>query len=123
MPAHKVLMTTTPPGNSRFEPSVTRLCTRTFVWTSHRAVPQGMWAELLGLGDFYYELGVQILEAAWATRQHNGGLLELPSLVKYVNRRRGSAGGDITEDDVVGGRGGGAGCGVQVYVDACRGIY
>jgi hypothetical protein len=29
---------------------------------------QGMWNELLGFGDFYYELGVQLLEACLASR-------------------------------------------------------
>jgi ESCRT-II complex subunit VPS22 len=39
-----------------------------------------MWAELLGFGDYYYELGVQILEACWASRPLNGGLIELGAL-------------------------------------------
>jgi ESCRT-II complex subunit VPS22 len=29
---------------------------------------QGMWAQLLGIGDFYSELGVQVIEACLATR-------------------------------------------------------
>ena len=29
---------------------------------------QSTWAQLLGLGDFYYELGVQVIEACLATR-------------------------------------------------------
>lgn len=28
----------------------------------------GMWAQLLGIGDFYSELGVQVIEACLATR-------------------------------------------------------
>jgi hypothetical protein len=39
-----------------------------------------MFAELLGFGDFYFELGVQILEACWASRPLNGGLMELGAL-------------------------------------------
>jgi len=39
-----------------------------------------MWAELLGFGDYYFELGVQILEACWASRPLNGGLMELSAL-------------------------------------------
>lgn len=39
-----------------------------------------MWAELLGFGDYYYELGVQLLEACWASRPLNGGLMELGAL-------------------------------------------
>ena len=45
---------------------------------------KGMWAQLLGFGDFYYELGVQIVEACLATRAHNGGLMELGSLRNAV---------------------------------------
>ena len=29
---------------------------------------QSTWAQLLGLGDFYYQLGVQVIEACLATR-------------------------------------------------------
>lgn len=45
---------------------------------------KGMWAQLLGLGDFYYELGVQVIEACLATRAHNGGLIELHTLQQHV---------------------------------------
>eukprot|EP00798_Chlamydomonas_sp_ICE-L_P015632 gene15632-21739_t len=62
---------------------------------------KGLWAKTLGFGDFYYELGVQIVEACWATRAHNGGLMELPALLKYVHHRRGSRADPISEDDVV----------------------
>lgn len=63
--------------------------------------PQGVWAKTLGIGDFYFELGVQIVEACWATRDANGGLMELPALVRYVNRRRGRQADPISDDDVV----------------------
>lgn len=62
-----------------------------------------MWAEMLGFGDFYYELGVQIVEACWATRAVNGGLMELPVLLRCVNTRRGTHADPISEDDVVSG--------------------
>ena len=45
---------------------------------------KGVWAQLLGFGDFYYELGVQIVEACLATRAYNGGLIDLPALRRYV---------------------------------------
>ncbi len=45
---------------------------------------KGMWAQLLGFGDFYYELGVQIVEACLATRAYNGGFMELGSLRNAV---------------------------------------
>lgn len=45
---------------------------------------KGMWAQLLGFGDFYYELGVQIVEACLATRTYNGGFMELGALRNAV---------------------------------------
>jgi ESCRT-II complex subunit VPS22 len=45
---------------------------------------KGFWAETLGFGDFYAELGVQIVEQCLASRGVNGGLMDL----------------DISEDDV-----------------------
>ncbi|CAK0737029.1 hypothetical protein CVIRNUC_000843 [Coccomyxa viridis] len=62
---------------------------------------KGVWAQVLGFGDFYYELGVQIVEACLATRPLNGGLMEMKPLMRFVNRRRGSKAEPITEDDVI----------------------
>ena len=44
----------------------------------------GMWSELLGIGDFYYELGVQAVEACMSSRAINGGLMEINQLVEQV---------------------------------------
>ena len=43
--------------------------------------------QVLGFGDFYYELGVQIVEACLATRPLNGGLMEMKPLMRFVNVR------------------------------------
>ena len=51
------------------------------------------------------------MEACWATRAYNGGLLELSALLLYVNRRRGSQSDAVSQDDVV--RGGGQECRVE----------
>eukprot|EP00887_Chlorella_sp_A99_P002409 scaffold10.g2409.t1 len=40
---------------------------------------KGTWNKLLGFGDFYYEIGVQVVEACLTTRPYTGGLLELNS--------------------------------------------
>ncbi|PPQ89142.1 hypothetical protein CVT25_006514 [Psilocybe cyanescens] len=61
----------------------------------------GWWAELLGLGDWQYELGVQIVDVCVSTREQNGGLIEMSELVRLVSKLRGVSGGGITEDDVV----------------------
>jgi hypothetical protein len=39
---------------------------------------------MLGLGDFYYELGVQVVEVCLATREDNGGLIGLQELHQAV---------------------------------------
>eukprot|EP01023_Acetabularia_acetabulum_P015118 TRINITY_DN17334_c0_g1_i1.p1 TRINITY_DN17334_c0_g1~~TRINITY_DN17334_c0_g1_i1.p1 ORF type:complete len:215 (-),score=38.17 TRINITY_DN17334_c0_g1_i1:1-645(-) len=62
---------------------------------------KGMWAQLLGFGDFYYELGVQIVEACLVTREINGGLMDLQNLRKYVLKRRGSQADPVSDDDIV----------------------
>lgn len=36
---------------------------------------KGFWSEMLGVGDFYYELGVQIIEVCLALKHRNGGVL------------------------------------------------
>jgi ESCRT-II complex subunit VPS22 len=62
---------------------------------------KGFWAELLGFGDFYYELGVQIVEACLSSRAQNGGLCELRHLMQAVLKRRGGAAAPVSEDDVL----------------------
>lgn len=37
------------------------------------AAGKGFWSEMLGVGDFYYELGVQIIEVCLALKHRNGG--------------------------------------------------
>jgi ESCRT-II complex subunit VPS22 len=60
-----------------------------------------MWAELLGFGDFYFELGVQVVEQCMATRSVNGGLMEVGELTQRVMKRRGGQAEPVTADDVV----------------------
>lgn len=61
----------------------------------------GWWAEMLNLGDWNYELGVQIVDVCVSTRERNGGLIEMGELVRLVSKLRGVAGGVVTEDDVI----------------------
>ncbi|KAL4440286.1 hypothetical protein ABPG75_003287 [Micractinium tetrahymenae] len=62
---------------------------------------KGTWNKLLGFGDFYYELGVQVVEACITARPFTGGLMELGLVHKYVQRRRGAAADPVSEDDLV----------------------
>ena len=61
----------------------------------------GWWAEMLGMGDWQYELGVQIVDVCISTRDRNGGLIEMSELIRLVSKLRGVSGGAITEDDVL----------------------
>lgn len=61
----------------------------------------GWWAEMLGLGDWQYELGVQIVDVCVSTRERNGGMIEMNELVRLVSKLRGVGGGAIDEDDVM----------------------
>ncbi|XP_043690618.1 vacuolar protein sorting-associated protein 22 homolog 1 [Telopea speciosissima] len=60
---------------------------------------KGFWAELLGIGDFYYELGVQIVDICLATRSLNGGLINLQELCNMLCQKRKVARESVTEDD------------------------
>lgn len=64
------------------------------------ASQKGFWAEILGVGDFYYELGVQIIDVCLRTRSKNGGLLELASLQHYLNVIRPKAAQSVSVDDI-----------------------
>lgn len=58
---------------------------------------KGFWAEMLGVGDFYYELGVQIAQVCIATREKNGGYIEMEKLKKELKVIRGSKAQAISE--------------------------
>lgn len=62
---------------------------------------KGFWTELLGFGDFYYELGVQVAEACLASKAQDGGLCELRRLMSLVLARRGRAAQPVSEDDLL----------------------
>lgn len=52
------------------------------------ASSKGLWDELLGVGQFYNELAVQVLTACLRTRDVNGGLLDLGECLKLVQASR-----------------------------------
>lgn len=60
----------------------------------------GWWAELLGLSDWQYELGVQIVDICVSTRERNGGLIALSEIIRLVCKLRMVSGSSITEEDV-----------------------
>lgn len=42
------------------------------------------WVKLLGVGDFYYELAIQIVEVFLSTSQKNGGIMTIEELLSRV---------------------------------------
>lgn len=74
------------------------------------ASSKGFWSEMLGVGDFYYELGIQIVEVCMASSHRTGGLMELQELTERVRKSRGSASSrkssvdkeqEISSDDII----------------------
>ena len=61
---------------------------------------KGFWGELLGVGDFYYELGIQIVEICMKSRNLNGGLMDLDDALTAVRKRRGTRGQQVSRDDI-----------------------
>jgi ESCRT-II complex subunit VPS22 len=50
---------------------------------------KGFWAQALGVGDFYYQLAVQIIEVCLVTRAENGGLIAVAELLRRLRLLRG----------------------------------
>lgn len=66
------------------------------------ATGKGFWS-VLGMGDFYYELAVQIVEVCLATNDKNGGLIGLNELRTRLIKARGQGKQhqEISQDDLL----------------------
>lgn len=62
---------------------------------------KGVWAQLLGVGDFYYELAVQVADVCIGVRAQAGGLIALDDLHERLVRRRGASDRAIVREDVL----------------------
>ena len=60
----------------------------------------GAWSRALGLGDFYYALAVQVVDACLASRAADGGLTALSELLTRLRRMRGPAAGALDIEDI-----------------------
>ena len=65
------------------------------------ASSKGFWSEMLGFGDFYYELSVQIVEVCMAASHRTGGLMEVGELRHRLLKSRSKKSQDITQDDIL----------------------
>ena len=65
------------------------------------ASSKSLWASALGLGSFYFELGVRAASVCMATRASNGGLISLLELTRRLAALGGREGaGAASQDDV-----------------------
>jgi len=63
---------------------------------SHAA---GFWTRLLGIGDFYYELSVQVVEEAIRTREENGGIMRVEEMRRRIQEKNKNQ--QISCDDIL----------------------
>jgi len=61
---------------------------------------KGFWSEMLGVGDFYYELGVKAVEICIATRPVNGGIMTLRELHQKLMKTKNKHSQDVSMEDI-----------------------
>mmetsp|Transcript_29624 Transcript_29624/g.45187 ORF Transcript_29624/g.45187 Transcript_29624/m.45187 type:complete len:253 (+) Transcript_29624:85-843(+) len=49
---------------------------------------KGFWGQLLGMGDFYYELAVKVVEVCYANRSRNGGIMSVGEVESILSSRK-----------------------------------
>eukprot|EP00729_Bicosta_minor_P007615 gene7615-318_t len=84
--------------NPHFRKSFQQMCD--LVGVDCLASKKGFWSELLGIGDFYYDLSVQVVECCLKTSAKNGGLIEMNELQRLVTAMRGPNLPEVTCDDI-----------------------
>lgn len=62
---------------------------------------KGRLGGAIGLGNFYYELGIQVVNVCIALKKKTGGFVEMADCMRYLEKLRGSAASAISEDDIV----------------------
>lgn len=86
--------------NAQFRRQFTEMCAS--IGVDPLASGKGFWS-VLGIGEFYYELAVQIVEVCLATNYKNGGLITLDELRDKLVQARGrrKEHQDITNEDLL----------------------
>lgn len=85
-------------SNPTLRQQIQRLCQ--LLGVDPLASRKGYMAELLGVGDFYCELGIQIIDICVGTRLLNGGLIDMEELRQRLVRRRLKTSDHIVRDDI-----------------------
>ncbi|KAL4706695.1 hypothetical protein ACJJTC_014450 [Scirpophaga incertulas] len=84
--------------NAQFRRQFQEMCAT--IGVDPLASGKGFWS-VLGIGDFYYELGIQAVEVCISTSYKNGGLITLNELRNRLIASRGRARQEITNDDLL----------------------
>lgn len=86
--------------NAQFRKQFQEMCAS--IGVDPLASGKGFWS-VLGIGDFYYELAVQIVEVCLATSDKNGGLIGLGELRTRLIKARGQGKHhqEISQDDLL----------------------
>eukprot|EP01117_Protostelium_nocturnum_P018130 TRINITY_DN7515_c0_g2_i6.p1 TRINITY_DN7515_c0_g2~~TRINITY_DN7515_c0_g2_i6.p1 ORF type:complete len:251 (-),score=83.41 TRINITY_DN7515_c0_g2_i6:255-1007(-) len=84
--------------NPQFRKNFTDMCSK--IGVDPLLSNKGFWAEILGVGSFYYELAVQIIDICLKTRSTNGGLIEVSEIKNYLEKIRGKHAQSISSDDI-----------------------
>ena len=61
---------------------------------------KGFWADILGVGDFYFELGILIIQICLQSRSVNGGIISLSDLLERVRACRKNSKQKASMDDL-----------------------
>ncbi|CAI2347886.1 unnamed protein product [Caenorhabditis sp. 36 PRJEB53466] len=86
--------------NSQFRRYFQEMCAS--VGVDPLASSKGFWAKALGFGDFYYELGIQIVEICLSTTHINGGIMTVEEIRNRLMRTRSRTRKDtISTDDIL----------------------
>jgi len=85
--------------NPQFRSQFQQMCAA--IGVDPLASSKGFWSKMLGVGDFYYELGVQVVEVCLATSHSTGGLMTLDKLKERLIQSRGRNKQEISSDDIL----------------------
>lgn len=70
-------------------------------WGGSSGLRKRILSEVLGGGDFYFELGVQIIEVCLALKHRNGGLMTLEELHHRLLKGRSKKAQDVSQEDLI----------------------
>ncbi len=65
------------------------------------ASSKGFWSDLLGVGDFYFDLGVKVIEITVQTRSINGGIMGVQEVMDRLQQSNLQLRGHIILDDIM----------------------